>query len=100
MLNKCVAFNDQEPDEVVKITIGNAFNIYINRSAINFQFWVADNMNFLFSNRKRFQCMMVFFFFVPQLFWPATRPERIRKLCYGEDAFTVVFFSLLFVHAG
>ena len=55
-------------------------------------------MDFVLPNRERFQRVVVFLPFVAKSLGPASRPERVRELGNGEDAFAVEFLALFFAH--
>ena len=58
-------------NEVVKITVGEPFDVQIDRRPVNLHFGFADNVDFLFANRQCLEGMLMPLGFVSQPLWPA-----------------------------
>ena len=99
MLDDGIARSDPHADEIVRITIWKSFDVQINWRALDFQFWLAGDVDLALPNGQGFQGMAILLALASVLFRPPTRGEGVGQLGDGKDALSMELLSFLRCHA-
>ena len=89
-----IACSDANADEIVKIAIGQAFDIQIDWRTVEYLVREVNCVDLFFADGERPQRMMKFLLFASEFSTTAARTERVGKLRDREYPLAVQLFAV------